>query len=130
MVQELAGKGDFEEFCRFMYSVSRFGNEIDFNFIHPQTLIPYISPAFRPLVKKFFDGLFNFESSSHLMKHAERSLKQMGLEAIDDSLPTIALAQWRNTVRRLTFLILHQKSLPRYLNLVVYRVFINLELNL
>ena len=46
-VQELAGNGDFEEFCRYMYSVSRFGDEIEFNFIHPQTLLPSISPPFR-----------------------------------------------------------------------------------
>ena len=68
---------------------------------------------FRPLVKKFFDGLFNFEASTHIMKHAEWSLKQMGLEPVDDVLPTMSLLQWRNTVKRLTFLMLHQKQMPR-----------------
>ena len=46
-VQNFVGRGDFEEFVRFMYSVSRFEDEIEFNFVHPQVLLPIIMPTFR-----------------------------------------------------------------------------------
>ena len=65
------------------------------------------------MVEKYYDGLLKFESSLHLMKWAESSLRQMGLEPIDDVLPTVSLLSWSNTVRRITFLVLKQKDMPR-----------------
>ena len=46
-IQELAGNGDFEEFCRYMYSVSKFNGELEFNYIHPTTVLAAVSPTFR-----------------------------------------------------------------------------------
>ena len=49
-VQGFVGKGDFEEFVRYMYSVSRFEDEIEFNYVHPQVLLPIIMPTFRNML--------------------------------------------------------------------------------
>ena len=57
--------------------------------------------------------MFKFEGCLPVMRKAEHSLKQLGLQPTDDVIMTTSLMQWPNVVRRLTYLCLHQETIPR-----------------
>ena len=50
MVEEFAEDDDYQEFARFMFSVGLYGDELEFNYIHPMILQSAITPTLRSRV--------------------------------------------------------------------------------
>ena len=112
-IEDAAERNDYDDFARFMFSVSLIESKLQFNFIQPQVAVANVTPSLRIIVKNFFNRLFKFESCIHLMNWAKQSLTEMELEPTDENIPIVALTKWENVVRRLTFLVLHQTKPPR-----------------
>ena len=107
-IEDAAARNDYDDFARYMFSVSLFESKIQFNYIHPTAALACVTPTLRPRVEDFFNRLFKFDSCIHLMNWASQSLKELSLEPMDDNIPLVSLMKWENVVRRLTFLVLHQ----------------------
>ena len=112
-IEDAAERQDYDDFARYMFSVSLIESTLQFNYIHPLVAVANVTPSLRPIVKNFFNRLFKFESCTHLMNWAKQSLTELDLEPIDENVPIVSLTKWENVVRRLTFLVLQQTKPPR-----------------
>ena len=46
-VEDCANRKDYEDFARFCFSVGIHNEKLQFNYVHPQMLLPNINPAVR-----------------------------------------------------------------------------------